>query len=183
MFSNKLDFYKGKPCKWLEFYLDVFWPVLILIDLLLIIYAAVGWTHISVAIIATYIWLLVGHLAGTLFTRFLDKSAFVWWIIANVWPILCNAGMILMLGASVFGQTMDLANTHGTGGISWGGLLGDTASLAGNILSSAIYTGVSMANIVNSAILLIINCVYIYRRKDLFFTPEEKLIHPDDYDD
>lgn len=169
MFTDKLEFY-GKSCKWLRFYLNVAWPVLAAYSLYIIVVFALSWQTISTAVIVVNVWLIVGYLAGDLFTRFLDRAAYGWWIVANAWPILCNIVLSILASQAV---KADAASLVASDTVS---LNAGISFLAGSALSSLhVMIGVGMA--VNSAILFAINCVYASRRKDLFYTSEYALSH------
>lgn len=171
MFTDKLEFY-GKSCKWLRFYLNVAWPVLAAYSLYMIVVFALNWQTISTAVIVVNVWLIVGYLAGDLFTRFLDRAAYGWWIVANAWPIPCNIVLSILASQAVKADAASLlASDTGTVSMNAG-----ISFLTGSALSSLhIIIGIGMA--VNAAILLAVNSVYASKRKDLFYSSESDLAH------
>lgn len=171
MFTDKLEFY-GKSCKWLNFYLNVAWPVLAAYSLYMIVVFALNWQTISTAVIVVNVWLIVGYLAGDLFTRFLDRAAYGWWIAANAWPILCNIVLSILASQAVKADAAKLLASDTS--TASGTLSAGIGFLTGSALSSLhVIIGVGMA--VNAAILLAVNCVYASKRKDLFYSSEDAL--------
>lgn len=167
MFTDKLEFY-GKSCKWLKFYLNVAWPILSVYSLYMIVIFALNWQTVSTAVIVVNVWLIVGYLAGDLFTRFLDRASYGWWIAANAWPIPCNIILSILAGQAV---KADAASLLASDTVS---LNAGISFLTGSTLSSLhVIIGIGMA--VNAAILLAVNSVYASKRKDLFYSPEDAL--------
>lgn len=165
MFSEKMEYYTQKSCKWFSFYINIAWPIMIVYSLLMLILAAVSWTNNSTEIIIANLYTIVGVLLSDLFVRFLDTLGLAFWFIGNATPIITNIAFLIMTSNKV---VQDAMTTQAT--------VGDAFSFVGNTVFSVLYSIVAFAFIVNGVILLIVNTVYILNRKDLFLVSEYSMI-------
>lgn len=147
MFSDKLKYY-DKPCKWLKFLLNIWWPFVILLTGSTVIDCMLSW---SPERSSEFVWCLISCvtlLVVDLMARFLDKTAFVSLLFAlAVRGAFWIESLVSQLG--FIGYTDDpLSNV--------------TVSVFNGVL--VIVDGMIIALIIAT----ILSAVYIVKRKNLF---------------
>lgn len=174
MFVNKLDNYE-KSCKWLKFLLNIWWPLVIFLNITTVIDSITNWSSDKTSV---FLWALISCVVlfcANLFTRFLDKFAFIvvlsalafrgcYWIHQTIASITSFIAIRQVATNAPPADTgMSLVDQ-----VFW-----DIGNMASDMMTSAI-SGV-VAILIFLCLLMvgavILSVVYMIMRKDLFLKP------------
>lgn len=176
MFTDKLKYY-DKPCKWLLFLLNIWWPLTILVNIWNIVQIAIDWDNNTASAFVLALLMAVGLLACDLFARFLDKTAMIALYAAEGLIILRSvwSTVDMYLAAKAASAAMQMEQT-GVGAVDAGMAMveGVGTAVSGFVLFSYI-----MATIIQISI-AIATIFYIRNRKDLFLLSENQLKERDE---
>ena len=168
---EKLDYYHEYPCKWLEFCLNVLWPLLIVVNVLLSFITIISWTSISLAILIPCMLHAVVLILVEAIVRNLDKTAYVMWYVGHAASFFCCIlvpVIMIILQANSASSLME-----SSGSILY--TVMNTASWGLNSLYGGLYSTIALALAHDFLIMFIVNAVYISARKNLFYYSYKKL--------
>ena len=171
MFSKKLDYY-DKPCKWLKFLLNIWWPIILVYNIWLIIQYVLDWNNSSTFPLILSIIMAVALISVDLFARFLDKTAMIAIYFLQALSIVCDICALIYKYITLKGVS-DSVNIDETGI----GVIDAGANMASGIIGAAMgiafffFVVVTLIEISVS----VSTFVYIHKRKDLFLSTEKQL--------
>ena len=156
MFADKLNHYY-KPCGWLKFLLNIWWPFTILLTGSAVIERLAKWDPDNVS---GFVWSLsstVILLCANLLGRLLDKTSFVALLIA-----------LALRGAFWIDSAVGLLISTKAETTSSGDMIVDSVV---NAVSNALNGVIVMAAIISFIMLALttVSVIYVVQRKDLFF--------------
>mgnify|MGYP001853696952 CR=1 FL=1 len=159
MFSKKLDYY-DKPCKWLKFLLNIWWPLSCISCLWSVGSDISSWENAIPSLFVLNIILTLSFFASDLLARFLDKTA--------MRAILFMEGLVIL--RSVWSLILMI--------IQSGEVMNAIPEQTGHGMISA-YIGIAMAFtvliVLVQILIAIITIMYVQKRKDLFLSSEKDL--------
>lgn len=179
MFTDKLKYY-DKPCKWLLFLLNIWWPLTILANIWNAVQLARNWNDDDASYFVLYILMAVGLFTCDLLARFLDKTAMTALYVAEGLIILRSVWTTneMYLAAREASAAMQMEQT-GVGAVDAG------MAMVGNVGDAVI--GFALFGYIGAAIIQItiavVTIFYIRKRKDLFLTKDPTIIYAKDYKD
>lgn len=170
MFSKKLDYY-DKPCKWLKFLLNIWWPLSCISCLWSVGSDISSWENAIPSLFVLNIILTLSFFASDLLARFLDKTAMRAILFMEGLVILRSVwSLILMIIQS--GEVMNAIPEQTGHGIS-----DMIVTTTGGMISA--YIGIAMAFtvliVLVQILIAIITIMYVQKRKDLFLSSEKDL--------
>lgn len=165
MFTDKLNYY-DKPCKWLKFLLNIWWPLSCIACLFSIGEDISNWSNAVPSFFIFNIVLTLGYFACGLFARFLDKTAMS--------AIYVMEGLVIArsfwgLFYSVYNiSAITPSETEYSSVIS---VMVDSAISA----ISGFAIGIIIMVTIIQVLIAVITIMYIQKRKDLFLSSEKEL--------
>lgn len=176
MFTDKLKYY-DKPCKWLLFLLNIWWPLTILVNIWNAVQLARNWNDDDASYFVLYILMAVGLFTCDLLARFLDKTAMTALYVAEGLIILRSVWTTneMYLAAREASAAMQMEQT-GVGAVDVGMAMveGVDTAVSGFVLFSYIMAAIIQISIAIATIF------YIRNRKDLFLLSENQLKERDE---
>lgn len=171
MFSQKLKYYE-KSCKWMLFLLNIWWPLLVVLNVWNVIQCIIGWTPSQAVTLILSLALAIVLIIADLIARFLDKTAYIAILAAEGVMIAYNVAVTVDTYAAMRAAS-GASQMAGTGV----GIIDAGAGIASGIVGAA--TGFVFAAAVVVAVARIAvaaaTIAYVCKRKDLFFTGEAQL--------
>ena len=176
MFTDKLKYY-DKPCKWLLFLLNIWWPFVILGNTWNVLQMALHWDNSEASNFVLLLLMAVGLFACNLFARFLDKTAMMALYTAEGLVILRSlwTAVSVYLDFKATSSAMQMEQT-GVGAVDAGmAMVGNI----GNAVTGFMLFFYIIAILIQISI-AIATIFYIRNRKDLFLLSENQLKERDE---
>lgn len=173
MFSEKMKYY-DKPCKWLNFLVNLIFPLLVIGSLYDIVSMMAGWQTFAPIKFVQSIIFVIAFITIDLLTRFLDKTAFVSLIVGHSLAIVNDIFAMVMIILSLKAATGALNSTDG-GFI--GGMVNSYIGFASGIMAAGEIIGTLIFMLAYSASL-----AYVISRRKLFLTSEDELKADHDFE-
>lgn len=174
MFSGKMKYY-DKPCKWLNFLLNVIFPLMVLGSLYEVITMAAGWETFAPIKFVQDIIFIVAFLIIDLLARFLDKTAFVSLIVGHGIAIVNDIFAMIVIILSLKAATGAI-NSATDGGFI-GGMVNSYIGFASGLMAAGEIIGTLIFMLIYSASL-----AYVISRRKLFLTSEEEMKADQDFE-
>lgn len=167
MFSKKLTYYP-KPCKWLKFLLNIWWPILTVYYIFIFSQHFGSWHENSVFTFIPYLIVIVVLICSNLLARFLDKPAFIS-IFCSIGAVTCAKLIDLILvgtltfPVSSFSES-DSSENMITGIVNFSLDRVFVGAFYFQLFLFLVHLGITVATI-----------IYFVKRKDLFLSGEKEI--------
>ena len=170
MFSDKLNYY-DKPCKWLKFLLNIWWPLSCITYLFTVVGAVLDWSGTNPLFFIINIFMILAFFACGLLARFLDKTAMQAIFVLEGFIIARSIILLISIVVGLGSFMNPISEETGNGIVNSAATMvnGITNAVTGLVIAFAVMF------VIIQVLIAVITIMYIQKRKDLFLSTEKQL--------
>lgn len=170
MFTDKLNYY-NRPCNWLKFLLNIWWPLSCIAYLFAVGEAVSDWSGTNPLLFIINIVMTLAFFTCGLLARFLDKTAMQAIFVLEGFIIARSIILLIFIMVEVGGFMNPISEETGNGIVDSATTMvnGITNAAAGLMMAFAVMV------VIIQVLIAVITIMYIQKRKDLFLSSEKEI--------